>query len=95
MLDMRSLEYQMDALYSLMNPLHLQVETAIMMPGQLHKHMLRNVAMNMSRALDSIKHCSEVFEELKESEKALMGQCIEIVIASEGPTGESFNPLAE
>jgi hypothetical protein len=66
-----------------------------MMPAQLHKPMLKNVAMNMNSALDSIRHCSEVFEELKESEQALMGQCIEIVIASEGPTGESFNPLAE
>jgi predicted ATPase len=88
---MRSLEYQMDALYSLMNPLHMQVETAIMMPAQLHKPMLKNVAMNMAAALDSIRHCSEVFQELKESEQALMGQCIDI--ASEGPDGEPFNPL--
>jgi hypothetical protein len=36
-----------------------------------------------------------VFQELKESEQAMMGQCIDIVIASEGPDGEPFNPLAE
>jgi hypothetical protein len=95
MLDMRSLEYQMDALYSLMNPLHMQVERGIYDPGQLYVPALKNIAMNMSAALDSIKHCSEMFNALREEEQKLTGQCIDIVIASEGPTGESFNPLQD
>lgn len=46
--------------------------------GQLYKPELKNVAMNLSAALDSLQHCSEVLHELRKEEQKLMGICIDI-----------------
>lgn len=77
-MDIRSLEYQMDAFYSLLNPIHMQIETAIYEPGQLYVPELKNVAMNISAMLDGFKHCSELLNELRKEEQKLTGICIDI-----------------
>ena len=77
-MDIRSLEYQMNAFYSLLNPIHMQIETAIYEPGQLYVPELKNVAMNISAMLDGFNHCSELLNELRKEEQKLTGMCIEI-----------------
>lgn len=78
MLDIRSSEYQVDALHTLLAVVHGQVEMGIYQVGQLYKPELKNVAMNLSAALDSLQHCSEVLHELRKEEQKLMGICIDI-----------------
>ena len=75
-MDIRSLEYQMNAFYSLLNPIHMQIETAIYEPGQLYVPELKNVAMNISAMLDGFRHCSEMLNELRKEEQKLTGMCI-------------------
>ena len=76
MLDIRSFEYQVDALHTLLSPIHGQIEMAIYEPGQLYTPELKNIAMNISAALDSLQHCGEVLHELRKEEQKLTGMCI-------------------
>ena len=110
MLDMKSMEHQMDGLYSILQARHIEVLVTTFDPGySRERKVLENIAACMAAALDSLQHCSEEFQNLKEKQQDKMGQDLiaeavtargwtmdrPITIATDGPTGESFNPLAE
>jgi hypothetical protein len=77
-MDIRSLEYQMDAFYALLSPIHIQIESEIYEPGQLYIPELKNISMNISAMLDGFRHCSELLNELRKEEQKLTGMCIDI-----------------
>lgn len=86
------MEYQMDAMYTLLNVKHLEVLTA-MRTKELPKWIGVNIAAHLSNALDAIQACSEDFAYLDGETNPKTGQ--EIVPVTDGPTGESFNPLQD
>lgn len=109
-MDMRSMEFQMDGLYSLLQARHTEVLAVLWGNAAYAKEKARltNVAQCMAAALDSLQHCSEVFEEMRKDREELIGDCLvqemlvargwddkAPVIVSEGPDGEPFNPLGE
>jgi hypothetical protein len=77
-MDIRSLEYQMDAFYALLSPIHIQIESEIYEPGQLYVPEMKNISMNISAMLDGFQHCSQLLNELRKEEQKLTGMCIDI-----------------
>jgi hypothetical protein len=107
MMDMKSMEYQMDGLYSILQARHIEVLGATYNPKhRLDLPKLKNISECMGKALDMIQHCSEEFEILKANQQNWIGRNLAAEaaeargwtvngkpIASDGPTGETFNPL--
>ena len=91
-MDMRSMEFQMDGLYSLLLARHMEVITAIYNDkDKRNQDVLKNIASCMAAACDSLQHCSEEFAMLRETQPDMTG----MPIVYDGPMGESFNPLQD
>ena len=110
MLDMKSLEHQMDGLYSILQARHIEVLGGTYKPKhRLDLPKLKDISESMGKALDLIQHCSEQFEILKANQQNWIGRNLAAeaaeargwtvngkpVVMSDGPTGESFNPLQD
>jgi hypothetical protein len=109
-MEMKSMERQMDGLYSLVQARHTEV-LAVLWGNPAYakyKSRLTNVAQCLAAALDSLQFCSEEFAEMRKDREELIGECLvqEMIVArgwadtapvihSEGPDGEPFNPLGE
>ena len=110
-MDMRSMEFQMDGLYSLIQARHTEVQLAIY--GPQHKQdrdVLKNIAASLAATLDSLQFCSEQFCTLKEAEESMTGKDIfgsqiaakgwivdgkPVRIATDGITGEQYLTLQD
>lgn len=91
-MDMRSMEFQMDGLYSLLLARHMEVVRAIYSDkDKRNQDVLKNIASCMAAACDSLQHCSEEFAMLRETQPEMTG----MPIVYDGPMGESFNPLQD
>jgi hypothetical protein len=110
MLDMKSLEHQMDGLYSILQARHIEVLGGTYNPKhRLDLPMLKAISANMGQAMDLLQDCSEKFQILKDHQQDWIGRNLAAeaaeargwtvngkpVLMSEGPDGEAFNKLAE
>ena len=109
-MDIRSMVFQMDGLYSLLQARHTEVLADLWGNPAYAKYKTRltNVAASMAASLDSLQFCSEEFDEMRKDNDEVVGDCLvqEMLVArgwadtapvihSEGPDGEPFNPLAD
>lgn len=110
-MDMRTMETQIDALYSLVLIRHTEVLTGIYSPQHNRdRDVLKSIAASLAATLDSLEFCSEQFCTLKEAEGNLTGQDIvssqiaakgwivdgkPVRIATDGETGEQYLTLQD
>ena len=100
----------MDGLYSILQARQIEVLGATYNPmHRLDMPMLKSISENMGQALDLLQDCSEKFQILKDHQQDLIGRNLAAeaaeargwtvngkpVVMSDGPTGESFNPLQD
>lgn len=110
-MDMRTMEMQMDALYSLVLVRHTEVLTGIYSPQHKRdRDVLKSIAASLAATLDSLEFCSEQFCTIKEAEGNLTGQDIvssqiaakgwivdgkPVRIATDGENGEQYLTLQD